>query len=377
MGILNVYTFTLIATFPLFIIALMIKNNGYATHSKKKTILFVVCILIIIQLLLETTTYYLSLLDMSTWYFWTYLAHDVYFLLDVVIFYLLALISISDFRYKKVNFIISLIPLVFYIAILIINHFTPIMFYIDKNYHGFIEGTDLIAYQRHDYVWISFVIAGIYGCYFFFTQIARARKSSLFDMCVLTLIGLSMLGGMAGQIMFSIPLMWPCISTCIILYYLHYCNKTFEKDIFTNIANRNLFERKMIEFEKYKEVWVIVCDVNELKYINDTYGHRKGDEFLACVAKLLANSFSHYGVVCRIGGDEFCVLSPSKQKPEKLKMIFEKINEGIVKAIPEVRLDYPLSYGFSCYKKEITDRHLIDVFEEADLMMFKMKKSIK
>ena len=105
MGILNVYTFTLVATFPLFIIALMIKNNGYATHSKKKTILFVVCILIIIQLLLETATYYLSLLDMSTWYFWTYLAHDVYFLLDVVIFYLLALISISDFRYKKVNFI--------------------------------------------------------------------------------------------------------------------------------------------------------------------------------------------------------------------------------------------------------------------------------
>jgi hypothetical protein len=271
MGILNVYTFTLVATFPLFIIALMIKNNGYATHSKKKTILFVVCILIIIQLLLETATYYLSLLDMSTWYFWTYLAHYVYFLLDVVIFYLLSLISISDFRYKKVNFIISLIPLVFYIAILIINHFTPIMFYIDKNYHGFIEGSDLIAYQRHDYVWISFVIAGIYGCYFFFTQIARASKSSLFDMCVLTLIGLSMLGGMAGQIMFSIPLMWPCISTCIILYYLHYCNKTFEKDIFTNIANRNLFERKMIEFEKYKEVWVIVCDVNELKYINDTY----------------------------------------------------------------------------------------------------------
>jgi hypothetical protein len=58
-------------------------------------------------------------------------------------------------------------------------------------------------------------------------------------------------------------------------------------------------------------------------------------------------------------------------------MIFEKINEDIVKAIPEVRLDYPLSYGFSCYKKEITDRQLIDVFEEADLMMFKMKKSIK
>lgn len=377
MGILNVYTFTLVATFPLFIIALMIKNNGYASHSKKKTIIFSVCLLIIVQLILETLTYYLSLLDMDKWYFWTYLTHDLYFLLDVVIFYLLSLVSINDYKYKKVNYIISLIPLVFYIVILIINHFTPIMFYIDKNYHGFIEGSDLIAYQRHDYVWISFLIAGIYGCYFFFTQIARARKSSWFDVVVLVLIGLSMLGGMAGQILFSIPLMWPSISTCIILYYLHYCNKTFEKDIFTNVANRNLFERKMIEFEKYKEVWVIVCDVNELKYINDTYGHRKGDEFLTCIAQLLSKAFAHYGVVCRIGGDEFCILCPSKQKPDKLKMIFEKINEDIVKTIPEVRLDYPLSYGFSCYKKEHNDKRLIDVFEEADLMMFKMKKSIK
>ena len=377
MGILNVYIFTLVATFPLFIIALMIKNNGYAVNKKKRTLIFCVCLLIIVQLLLETLTYYLALLDMSTWYFWTYLAHDLYFFLDVFIFYLLALIAVNEIKYKKINFIISIIPLIFYVIILVINHFVPIMFYIDKNYSGYVEGSDLIAYCRSDFVWISFLIAGVYGAYFFFTQIARARKSSWFNVVVLLLIGFSMLGGMIGQIMFSIPLMWPCISTCIILYYLHYCSNVFEKDIFTNIANRNLFERKIVEFEKYKEVWVIVCDVNELKYINDNFGHRKGDEFLSCIASLLSKSFSNYGVVCRIGGDEFCILCPTKQKSDYLKLVLDKINEDIFKAIPEVRIEYPLSYGFSCYKKEENNKRLIDVFEEADLMMFEMKKRIK
>jgi hypothetical protein len=54
-----------------------------------------------------------------------------------------------------------------------------------------------------------------------------------------------------------------------------------------------------------------------------------------------------------------------------------KVNMGIKNKIKEVRVNYPLSYGFARYRKSDNDKRLIDVFEDADLMMFEMKKKIK
>ena len=166
MGILNVYIFAIVAMFPLLIIAVLIKKNDLTLNNKKHKLLYHVCFLIITQLLLEILTYYFSLLDMRKWYFVTYVAHDIYFLFDVLIFYKLALISIFESKDSKVLHIIAAIPLILYIAVLFINHFTPIMFSIDKSYTGVPDTLD-IAYVRGPLIWISFLIAGIYGTYFF------------------------------------------------------------------------------------------------------------------------------------------------------------------------------------------------------------------
>ena len=166
MGILNVYIFAIVAMFPLLIIAVLIKKNDLTLNNKKHKLLYHVCFLIITQLLLEILTYYFSLLDMRKWYFVTYVAHDIYFLFDVLIFYKLALISIFESKDSKVLHIIAAIPLILYIAVLFIKHFTPIMFSIDKSYTGVTDTLD-IAYVRGPLIWISFLIAGIYGTYFF------------------------------------------------------------------------------------------------------------------------------------------------------------------------------------------------------------------
>lgn len=166
MGILNVYIFAIVAMFPLLIIAILIKKNDLTLKNKKHKLLYHVCFLIITQLLLEILTYYFSLLDMRKWYFITYIAHDAYFLLDVLIFYKLALISIFDDKNSKVLHIIATIPFAIYVVLLFINHFTPIMFSIDKSYTGVTDTLD-IAYVRGSLIWISFLIAGIYGVYFF------------------------------------------------------------------------------------------------------------------------------------------------------------------------------------------------------------------
>ena len=61
---------------------------------------------------------------------------------------------------------------------------------------------------------------------------------------------------------------------------------------------------------------LIVFDLDNFKYINDTYGHQAGDQCLKVIAECLKKAYSRYGNCYRIGGDEFCVLfrEPKKEK---------------------------------------------------------------
>ena len=56
------------------------------------------------------------------------------------------------------------------------------------------------------------------------------------------------------------------------------------------------------------EFAVIMCDINDLKRINDTRGHSFGDEAIQKVAKLLEHSVRKDDVVIRYGGDEFMIV---------------------------------------------------------------------
>ena len=55
-------------------------------------------------------------------------------------------------------------------------------------------------------------------------------------------------------------------------------------------------------------VTLVYADLDDLKWINDTFGHREGDRAIRSAAELLASTFRSSDVVARVGGDEFCVL---------------------------------------------------------------------
>ena len=53
-----------------------------------------------------------------------------------------------------------------------------------------------------------------------------------------------------------------------------------------------------------------MVDVDHFKSVNDTYGHYTGDEVLREVSKALRDLFEEQHIVCRYGGEEFCVVLP-------------------------------------------------------------------
>lgn len=80
------------------------------------------------------------------------------------------------------------------------------------------------------------------------------------------------------------------------------------KDFLTGGFNRTAYERDVQHYLDAKENFrLILLDLNDLKHINDTYGHNQGDEAIRLVFNAMINGFAH-GKNYRIGGDEFAVL---------------------------------------------------------------------
>ncbi len=116
---------------------------------------------------------------------------------------------------------------------------------------------------------------------------------------------------------------------------------------------------------------LVACDINGLKYVNDTQGHAAGDKLIKEATSLICDMFDH-GSVYRTGGDEFVVLLQGKGYDTKDEVIaaFNKQVEENIKTNEVV-----VSIGYSELKPE--DEQLHDVFERADHMMYDRKKELK
>ncbi len=101
-------------------------------------------------------------------------------------------------------------------------------------------------------------------------------------------------------------------------------------DTMTGTQNRNSFTSKIIEIEEHCEhsVGIIYADINNLKFLNDTEGHAKGDEVIVALASLLKKIMGNN--VYRIGGDEFVTLLQDVSEAEFLEKV-SLLGEGIKK----------------------------------------------
>lgn len=124
------------------------------------------------------------------------------------------------------------------------------------------------------------------------------------------------------------------------------------------------------------EVGVIMADVNNLKYVNDTFGHDAGDEYLNGSCKVLCNIFKH-SPVFRTGGDEFLIILQGQDYDDRNELL-EEAKNSFIKSFNDESLDpwkrYSASLGMDIYKSEDT---IGDIVKRADKKMYDNKMNFK
>ena len=143
-------------------------------------------------------------------------------------------------------------------------------------------------------------------------------------------------------------------------------------DSLTNAYNRTFFDELFVKYNESvdAQVGLVICDLDNLKQINDVHGHSVGDQYIKDAASLLKSFENDSIYLIRIGGDEY-VFFISGRPEEELLNLKNSIEEKLLKFDGVYPIE--MSIGYAYVDRSIGQ--LQKVFELADQHMYKSKNS--
>lgn len=142
----------------------------------------------------------------------------------------------------------------------------------------------------------------------------------------------------------------------------------------TGIHNKKSLEKKLLELNDRATtfgVGVMMFDLNNLKHVNDTYGHEKGDEFIQTFAYCLTRILDEHSFLARYGGDEFIIIQENTT-PEELKHMDLHLSTLVQEY--NTRASLPLSYAVG-FEVSYRNHYFLmdDLINAADKNMYQDK----
>jgi diguanylate cyclase (GGDEF)-like protein/PAS domain S-box-containing protein len=144
-------------------------------------------------------------------------------------------------------------------------------------------------------------------------------------------------------------------------------------DTMTGLFNRHYFEQELQRLRNGRKspVGIVVCDVDGLKRVNDTYGHSAGDGLIRAAAGVITKALRDSDVVARIGGDEFGIILPRSDHG-----VVNSVLARVKKAVADYNAAEPpfqlsVSFGYAVGQGKTLD--VEKLFQKADKRMYEDK----
>lgn len=146
------------------------------------------------------------------------------------------------------------------------------------------------------------------------------------------------------------------------------------QDYFTGLYNRNYWEHiqsGIIKFPRVSNYSVVMIDVDNLKELNDTYGHGEGDRAIKTVGLAIKKSIREGDIGIHYGGDEFLLLLFDSDNAGAEKVI-DRIRQEVIKKNQDSDILVQISAGIACSN---CIKSLQNTVQIADMNMYMEKKS--
>lgn len=257
---------------------------------------------------------------------------------------------------------ITIVLLINFILV-IISPFTQTIFYYDNNFN----------YHRGNLFFLYLVASGISfsACVLEITKTAHRFQSQSYK--VIGLCALLLGSAIILQVSYTnIIVVKLCTAIVLQTLYSFHMSLMSKIDCLTGLFNQGTYQKNLKDLAS-KKITIINCDVHKFKSINDTYGHSTGDLCLVLIARALRETFQKYGMIFRVGGDEFVILMLKPYDETFILMLEEEIENKIEVLKSNYSWMPYVDMGHSVYNP-YSNVSLEKALKEADESMYNSKK---
>lgn len=164
------------------------------------------------------------------------------------------------------------------------------------------------------------------------------------------------------------------ITYITIYFYIRYLDKNANIDKLTLIYNRRYFDIVLeAELKKQRKrrysLALLICDIDNFKLVNDSFGHITGDHILSRTAYIIKTNVRKSDIVFRWGGEEFAIIMPNSTNDEAA-LISEQIRKAIEKFEFENNIFITISGGVVTYENKVSTAEIVIA---ADKALYKAK----
>lgn len=154
------------------------------------------------------------------------------------------------------------------------------------------------------------------------------------------------------------------------------------RDRLTGLPNRLALKEylgiQVVQAQKSQSVFALLfLDFDNFKFINDSLGHDKGDDIVACAAEVLQSQLPSNGFIARVGGDEFVIVIPDYQSQKQLEALTQTLIDALLGLNDCCEAGTPVScsIGVACYPTQ--GKNYIELMQKADIAMYEAKRQGK